>query len=275
MIQDLVIFKQYYQKAAKVIPRSSFYYGTLNHKFKHSIDVLNIGKDILFNTPELAKVDENFIDFAQKALLFHDVGRFKEAVNRYRREAKGLPVFELKTDHGLRGYNLMKKTPPYDNMKILFALRYHGKMMEQILHSSLYKKIAKLAEKEDIMKILYLVRDADKMANLYRIKNDGHLKEDIFYRNLNDSNRNDILSDNVKQQFLKKQVILSPTLRTYADRILQVLSWIFDLNYIRTKQIFVEQEYDKFLIDELTKYHHSAIDLQTIAKLTQEILRKN
>lgn len=274
MRTDLLAFKQYYLTAAKKIPVDSPFMNDINHKYQHSVDVLHIGEKILENTPELKTADTKFKTFAQKALLFHDVGRFKEALNRYKKEKKHIKIAPSACDHGLIGYNLMKKNPAYNDMQILFALRYHGKMMEQVYRSELYRKIKNSPHKEDIIKILYLVRDADKLSNLKNIKKEDHLKKDVFYRQLSSKALNAPLSESVKEQFLAKKTILFPTVYSFADRLLMVLSWIFDLNYEFTKETFVKNGYDKYLFSELKNYHHNKEDLKKIQTLIRETLEK-
>lgn len=274
MRTDLLAFKQYYLVAAKKIPVDSPFMNDINHKYQHSVDVLHIGEKILENTPELKNANTTFKNFAKKALLFHDVGRFKEAVNRYRASKKHLPVAPFHCDHGLIGYNLLKKNKAYNDMRILFALLYHGKMMGQVYRSQLFRKIQTLPKKNDIIKILLLVRDADKLSNLKYIKKNNHLKRDLFYRQLNQTALNAPLSDIVKEQFMAQKTILYPTIYSFADRLLTVLSWAFDLNYQYSKEAFIKNGYDKYLLEEIKNYHHDKKDLKEIQELTRKTLKK-
>lgn len=274
MRTELLAFKQYYLDAAKKIPVDSPFMNDINHKYQHSVDVLHIGEKILENTGELINANTTFKNFAKKALLFHDVGRFKEAVNRYRASKKHIQIAPYRCDHGLIGYNLLKENSAYNDMRILFALRYHGKMIEQVYRSLLFKKIKTLPKKNDIIKILLLVRDADKLSNLKYIKKNDHLKHDVFYRQLCKNAKNAPLSESVKAQFLARQTILFSTVYSYADRLLMVLSWIFDLNYEFTKETFAKNGYDKYLLEEIKNYHHDKKDLKAIQELIRETLKK-
>ena len=273
MKSDFVVFKQYYQDVAKRIPDDSPFIKDIEHKFRHSVEVLHVGQKILENTPELNGCSRDFKDYAEKALLFHDVGRFKEALYRYRADKKHVKITAAGCEHGLIGYNLMKKNDAYNDIRILFSLRYHGKMMENVRHSLLWKKIQKSTQRDDIVRILYLVRDADKLANLEHIKKDNHLTKDVFYRQLSKEALNAPISDIVKEQFLAKKTILFPTVYSFADRVLMVLSWIFDLNYQYTKKTFKRSSYDKYLLQELNIYHPNKEDLGEIEKLTRQTLR--
>ena len=225
---DLTALKQYYTNAARQVPSDSHYMQTLNHKFGHSQKVLQQGRQILLHTPELQSKDETFRNLAQKALLFHDVGRFEETVRRYKAEQNGAVIAAMSDEyeHCAIGYELLKNQPEYNDMRILFAVRWHGRTMEEVRASAMYQQIKNLPQFEEIMQILYLVRDADKLANLYAAKEQDRLRHDLFYKLIPAEILTAPLSDKVKEQFFSEKVVLSATLTSFADRILQILSWI-------------------------------------------------
>lgn len=274
MKQDFLIFKQYYKQAIEKLPTDSFFYQNINHKFKHSVDVLHIGQQIMAHTPELQTKNTQFRDIAEKSLLFHDLGRFKEALNNYNNEKKHLPSCLHHYDHGLIGYNILKKNPSYNDERILFSLRYHGKIKSSVTRALHNKTIQNSPLKQDITDIVNLVRDADKLANLKVIKKDNHLTKDLFYRNLTKDARVAPLSEKVKQQFIKKQTIRYGDLHSYADRILMILSWIFDLNYQYTQKLFTLRGYDKYLLRELSRFHPNKKDLALIKTITANQLKQ-
>lgn len=272
MNEDFLAFKQYYKQAIEKVPSDSFFYQNINHKFKHSVDVLHIGQQILANTPELRTKNSQFISIAEKALLFHDIGRFKEAVNNYNNEKKHLPSSALHYDHGLIGYNLLKNNPLYNDERILFSLRYHGKIKNSVTRALNNPTIKNSPLKQDFLDIINLVRDADKMANLKVIKKNNHLTKDLFYRNLSKEARTAPLSAKVQEQFINKQTIRFNTLHSYADRILMILSWIFDLNYQYTQKLFTLRGYDKYLLRELGRFHPNKKDLSLIKSIIKKQL---
>lgn len=222
-------------------------------------------------TPELADKDSVFCDLAQKALLFHDVGRFEEATLRCNasRNGSGLNSLLDAYNHGEIGYKLLQNLPSYNDMRILFAIRWHGEMRQNILASEMYQNIKNSPQFDDIILILKLVRDADKLANLLVIKQQDHLRQDIFYKQLSPEVLNSGLTAKVKTDFLAKEVILSADLKSFADRILQIISWIYDLNYQTSKEVFRQQQYGSFLLDMLKQYHHDLKDIEEIATCLQ------
>ena len=270
MRSDFLEFKKYLRQAITRIPDDSFFKQSAYHKFKHSIAVLNIGRRIMLNTPELKSQSQTFMHFAQIALLFHDVGRFEEAIKRYHTPdliAKAEVINQY--DHCLIGYEILKNNIDYNDIRILLAVRYHGKMMSEVKSSPLWHIAENSPLGEDAKKILYLVRDADKLANLKQTKNNEHLKKDLFFKLLSKEALSSGLSPVVKQQFFAKQTILSETVYSFADRILMVLSWIFDLNYQKTKQIFKQNDYGAYLINLLAQYHQSPDDIREIKQFLE------
>ena len=249
MRDDFIEFKQYYHQSAKQVPADSFYLHAINHKFRHSVEVLHNGQILLNQSPELKNQSKEFKHLAELALLFHDVGRFEEAVLQYKAPAQAFHY-----DHGLMGYELLKTNPKYQDMRILFAIRYHGKLIEEAWESPLWQELKNTPQSEDIKKILYLVRDADKLANFYRIKQNDYLRKDLFYKQLTQETLYAELSEKVKQQYLQKKPIALSDVYSFADRILLVLAMYFDLNYQLSKELFIKKGYDTYLLGLLAEY---------------------
>lgn len=271
MKEGLIKFKTYYQQAAQKIPHDSFYFEANNHKYRHSIDVLNAGRELLQTTPELADANADFKHQAERALLFHDVGRFEENVKRYEAEAAKHELSALSNayDHGLIGYEILQNLPPYNDLRILLAVRYHGKMMSEVKQSAMWREVEKLPteQADEIKKILYLVRDADKLANLKVQKAHHHLRQDAFYKQLSPEAVTGSFSTLPKEQFFAGQTVDYTNLKTYADRVLMVLSWIYDFNFLNTKKFFFTRQYDQYLLQELKTCDVSATELQTIENI--------
>lgn len=265
MREDFIEFKKYHNQAAKQVPADSFYLYAINHKFRHSIEVLYNGRILLNKTPELKNKSAEFKHLAELALLFHDVGRFNEAIIQYKTPAKAFHY-----DHGFIGYELLKTNPKYQDMRILFAIRYHGKLIEEAWASSLWQELKDTPQSEDIKKILYLVRDADKLANFYRIKQNDYLFKDLFFKQLTPEALHAELSEKVKQQYLQKKPVALSDVYSFADRILLVLAMYFDLNYKLSKELFMKNGYDKYLLDLLAKYHPHPKDIAAIKKILQD-----
>lgn len=266
MLNDFIELRKHYRKALSELPRGSFYNLSINHKFRHSIQVLHAGQEIMKQTPELQNISPEFKSDAERALLFHDIGRFHETVCIYRDKQNNVEVAACsnKYDHGTIGYNILKEIPQYNYLKLLLAVKYHGKMMEQVRESELWKETEASHDEKEIKQILYIVRDADKLANLQVIKATDHLKEDLFYKQLTSEAKKAGISPDVMKQFENHQVVYFPTIYSYTDRVTMVLSWIFDFNFKYTREQFLHNGYAEYLFNELSD---NGISSQTINKL--------
>lgn len=273
MIQDFLELKKHYQKALSELPKDSFYHFSVNHKFRHSIQVLRSGQEIMDNTSELIGSTPEFRVDAERALLFHDIGRFHETVCIYHDSLKDIKVAAgcNKYDHGSIGYDILKEIPQYNNLRILLSVKYHGKMMEQVKASDLWQEAEKSPDEKAIKQILYIVRDADKLANLKVHKADNHLKEDSFYKQLSPEAKKAGISAEVMQQFANHQVICFPTIYSYNDRVMMVLSWLFDFNFQYTREQFLNAGYADYLLNELSL---NGVCENTISKL-KNIMKKS
>ena len=270
MHDDFLAFKEYFLQSIDKVPADSFFRGSMDHKFKHSIEVLHIGQTILNKTPELSHQTEEFRALAQQALLFHDLGRFEENALLYNALQQNSTITAASNpyDHGLIGYELLKQDPRYNDTRILFALKWHGKTTEDIVKSKDWKAASKRADFDEIKQILWLVRDADKLANLYHIKADNHLTKDLFFKQLTPEALNAPISAPVLKQFLSGKTIIFSSVYSFADRILMVLAFQYDLNYQASRKIYKHHRYNQYLIKLLSKYHQFPDD---IAKIKQKI----
>lgn len=254
---DFINFRQYYKQAAVLISADDYYQTFITHKVRHSAQVLKFGKKIIYQTVELTTKTLDFVAAAERALLFHDVGRFEEGTLRYQAEQNKeyIAAASSQLNHGDLGYNTLLKNPLYNDPRILAAVKFHGLMMEDVYNAPEWQNFMLLSNKEEINQILFLVRDADKLANLQSIQKEQSLYRDIFYKQLPYERRNAPLSVDVVEQFMARQTILFPTVKTFADRILMVISWIYDINYSASYRISQESGYIKYLLAELEKYN--------------------
>lgn len=273
---DFINFRQYYKKAAALISADDYYQTFITHKVRHSAQVLKFGRKIISQTLELANNTPDFIATAERALLFHDVGRFEEGTLRYQAEQNKeyIDATSLRLNHGDIGYNTLLKNPLYSDPRILAAVKFHGLMMEDVYKAPEWQNFMLLPNKEEIKQILFLVRDADKLANLHTIKKEQRLYHDIFYKQLTYERRNAPLSAAVVKQFMAQKTILFPTVQTFADRILMDISWIYDINYSASYRISRENGFMEYLLSELEKYNPDKILQQKIINQVKETEKK-
>lgn len=252
---DFVNFRKYYKQASVQLPKKDFYQDFITHKVVHSAQVLRMGVKIIKQTPELTNKTPNFIETAERALLFHDVGRFAEGVLRWQaiNQKEEVAASSLKFNHCELGYHTLLENPTYNDPRILAAVKFHGMMLEDVYKTSEWKNFMTLPQNDDIKQILLLVRDADKLANLFVIKNEQRLYHDIFYKQLTEELHKAPLSKETVQQFFANQVIRFQTVKSWADRLLMVLSWIYDINYPVSHDICCKMGCFEYLLTELER----------------------
>lgn len=128
---------------------------------------MTIGRKIAARDEQLKKEDAAFHALGEKALLFHDVGRFMEVYEMYRNNAFADhgSWFSKRCDHGLLSYEMMKNEPGYNDVRILAALKHHGHMMEEFYADPEFQDVADPETGRQLLAILFWVRDADKLAH--------------------------------------------------------------------------------------------------------------
>ena len=145
-------------------------------------------------------------------------------------------------------------------------------MMEKFEGDPEFRETADSETERQLRAILGWVRDADKLANFYIQRYEDNLKKDPFFVTMSEEVRQAQLSPDVVTQFEAERVILTGTIKSYCDRLLCCLSWIFDLNYRASYQICAEHGYFDMLLDLLDQYNRDKTMQQKIADKIHDYL---
>ena len=167
---------------------------------------------------------------------------------------------------------MLKQNPLYNDLRILLPINLHNKLLPEIKTSPLWLQAENSPYFPQAKKILILLQDADKLSNLRFTKQKDRLRHDLFFRTLASEKLYAGLSPEVMQQFFSCQVVKLSSIVSFADRILMVLSWIFDLNYQKSKELFQQLSYKKYLLDLLAEYHQNKVDITQIEQLAKQYL---
>lgn len=180
---DLKLFREKFRPLYVAVKGSGFCRRFAAKKYRHSVQVLTIGREIAARDEQLKKEDAAFHALGEKALLFHDVGRFMEVYEMYRNNAFADhgSWFSKRCDHGLLSYEMMKNEPGYNDVRILAALKHHGHMMEEFYADPEFQDVADPETGRQLLAILFWVRDADKLANFYIQRYEDNLRKDPFF----------------------------------------------------------------------------------------------
>ena len=226
----------------------------LVHKLKHSFGVAHDIMDILYGEKDIY----NFLTNAERenvelSAILHDVGRFYQ-------HKDGRHLSNSEFDHGDYAVSLLKDIPEFNNPIILFAIQEHNKLKinyDNPYHVNLSehdKKVADITAK--------LLRDADKLENIKQFTFEEYpkLTYEIVKEPMSDYARSCILNDSqVSNQVTKNTV----------DRIVGLLSWVFDIYYETTKKQIRDLHYIENGIIEVKNYGATDDD----CKILKEHLR--
>lgn len=206
----------------------------ISKKYYHTFRVIDYAKSIA----ESEKLNEHDIYLSIIIALLHDIGRFEQA--------KIYNTFiDLKSiDHGDLGY------------KILLENNYISKYIDNELDKNIVLTAIKNHNKYEIDKSLTddrtiyfckIIRDADKL--------------DILDKQRNEINDNIKTIDSNTLEYIKSQKLFkrNGNISNDASKIVQTLTFIFDLNFKKSFEIIKEQKIIDRKIDVLYNFCDSNI----------------
>lgn len=218
-----LLFEEYHANY-KVVQSSDYHRGYMDEKIKHSLQVAGAGNGILRNEACFQNRTPEFMEIAGTAILLHDVFRF--------REIKILYETGQKLDHGVKGAEMLKSMPDFNNILVTLPIKHHGHMIEELYADDEYKSIADEQLKEDVKHIAFAVRDADKIANWQFLMTDFENIKPFWLKNTERSSDGQLdFTPQVWDCFCKQEVINNRLVKTNADMMLSTLCWLFDINY--------------------------------------------
>lgn len=200
----------------------------MNRKKYHSLRVTEVSEEIA----KRENFTEEEVEIATLIGLLHDIARFKQ-YTEYQTFKDSESI-----DHGdvavelLENNSFLRKfinTDKYDNI-IKSAIKNHNKF-------SIEEGIS-----EEENKFCKLIRDADKIDIIYE-------SIYIFWKNEKEIMENSKIDKQLIEEFNKKKLLITKNYKKieYADKIIQLFGFMYDLNYTSSHEIIMEQKY----IDEM------------------------
>lgn len=190
------------------------------------------------------------IQLAKLIGILHDIGRF-EQYKEYKtfsdrnsiNHAK-LGVEILKENNYLRKFIEMKN---YDNI-IYKAIENHNKI-----------KITEELNKEELL-FAKIIRDADKLDILFE-------EIEIFAKYKYHGVFNEKISDKVLEEAKGEQVIDNKYVETYLDKIVQLVMFVYDLNFKISFEILEEKNYINKILDLYNYNEKAKMQIEEIKKM--------
>ncbi len=221
------MLREYYRHCREKVSSDERFVMWTEEKLVHSFQVVGSGNYIMRHESIFSDSDDAaFLRDAKLAYLFHDIGRFREIELRYDER----PAWKIH-DHSLYSYEILKGMPEYARPEILLPVKHHGHMIEALYADAGFADLPDENLKKSVEAIAFLVRDADKTANFYLLKNMAKFSrtqaEQIFFGN----SPRGTLSEGMISDFFAEKMPSRSAIKTVGDWMLSYLSWIYDLNY--------------------------------------------
>lgn len=175
------------------------------------------------------------INLSKAIALFHDIGRF-EQLKRYKTFKDSISV-----NHGNLGHDILLKAkileelPPKDRQIILQSVKYHNAF--------------KMPDIKDDALILHLrlIRDADKL-DIWRIFKDYFLNNEDMGSAAGLGLPDTVgYNSNLLNSIYGKRIISLTEIANQNDFRIMQISWVFDLNFKYSFELFKERRYIEIL----------------------------
>ena len=228
----------------------------MQRKYKHSYRVMENSKNIAISM----NLSNTEIEIATLIGLIHDIGHFEEI------KVRDILKENSKMDHGDFGVKILLEdayirkfieVDKYDNV-ILKAIKNHNK----------FKIEDGLSEKE--LLFAKIIRDADKLDIFYE-------GAEIFWtkREVLEEINNSKISDKVLAEFRENIVIDRNDTVTKLDRILSIISFIFDINFKYNFKVLKEQSYINRILDKFSfKDEVTSSQIEDVRKIVNDYIEK-
>lgn len=231
----MIDFKQAMAAFKKYIENFDFQYGKIDLKIRHTYGVVK-ASEYVTNKLNLNKED---VELAKLIALLHDIGRFEQI-----RQSDSF-IDNKDMDHAILGNDILFK----DNFirEFIEDTQYDNIISKAILnHNRLYIDDG-LTERE----LLHakIIRDADKTDN-FRVKAEEDF-ENIIDNSNKDILENDIISENIFNDFMDSKIIVREDRKTYMDFWVSYIAFIFDYNYKFGLEYIKEMNYINIIVDRL------------------------
>lgn len=226
--QALIAFKKYLQDY-------DLEYGKIELKIRHTYGVVNASEYI---AKELSLDDEN-IELAKLIALLHDIGRF-EQIKKF-----DCFIDNKNIDHAILGNEILFKNNLIRNF--IKDTQYDNIISKAILNHNRLSIEDGLTDKE----LLHakIIRDADKTDN-FRVKAEDNF-ENIIDNSSKEILENDVISENIFNDFINNKVIRREDRKTYMDFWVSYIAFIFDFNYKAGLEYIQQMNYIDKIINRL------------------------
>ena len=216
------LLKFQYESCLKIVKDNQYCTDFANEKWRHSMQVAGAGNYLIQHIEWLKDKPESYIEMVKTAVLLHDICRFTEIVRIYNNKKK--------FDHGNAGANLLRNLALFMDIRIWLPIRHHGHMIEDLYNDHTFLNIEDNALQEEVKKICFIIRDADKIANLRMLAQEKEMRR-LFFTKAEDDKDDGEVPELAQKQALEGKIINKEFRKTSASCLAGFLSWYTDINY--------------------------------------------
>ncbi len=198
-------------------------------KIKHSIRVMKISEEIA----RKKGLDKEQIELASLIGLLHDIGRFKQ-YTKYKTYTDHISI-----DHGDLGVEILFEE---NKIKDYVTEEKYYKIIEEAIknHNKYILETKNFTNQEKLF--CELIKDADKIDILYEAA-------EIFWKGEEEQVQKSVITKEVEKNFLENKLIENKIKKTEADKIVGMISFIYDINFKESFEIIKERDYINKIIN--------------------------
>ena len=226
MLQEAYdLLEKEYQKCFAYVQKDRRFTAFAQEKKRHSFQVAGAGNYLLRHIQWMQGRSVEFVELVKTAIFLHDICRFAEICKLF----DGVRGF----DHGVEGAKFLQTIPMFNDVRIWLPIKHHGHLIEALYEDEAYQNIADKELQAQVQKICFIIRDADKIANLNMVTHEDNIWFLFFGKEKADYKP---ATDGVVSEIIQKDAFADITVRrdpnaTVADRAISFLSWFTDVNY--------------------------------------------
>mgnify|MGYP004670839217 FL=1 len=224
MLEDAYqLLKEKSEECLQKVANDKFFVGYTKEKIRHSYQVMGAGNYIVPRVKWLKSKDSEYVDMVKSAVLLHDICRFAEI------EEKCLHNRQI--DHGVAGGEFLRTVPEFSDIRIWLPIKHHGHLIEALYADEEYQNIADEELKQEVARICFIIRDADKIANLRMFAYEPQMRYLFLGKKDIVPEVDGHISAKVWQEADTYTTFSRGADATPADRMAGYLSWYYDINY--------------------------------------------
>ena len=220
--EAMKLLQSEYQNNQTNIKEGTIYSTWYHEKIRHSMQVFGAGNYLVRRVEWLKDKPAEYVEMVKTAVLLHDVYRFKEIA--YIIEGK-------KIDHGVEGAKFLRNTNMFNDIRIWLPIYHHGHLIEELYADEQFRNIKDENLKKEVELICFIIRDADKIANLHMLAYEPEMRPLFLSSGIGDALKDYSISDFAKQDAFSGRTVRRTPECTISDRFLGYLSWFNDINY--------------------------------------------